>query len=68
MITGILKEIKQEEHRVSITPAGVEILRQHGHQVLVETYAGHDSGYDDHRYRESGAEIVASDFRGVGLP
>ena len=60
MITGILKEIKQEEHRVSMTPAGVEILRQHGHQVLVEKDAGHGSGYDDHRYREVGAEIVSS--------
>ena len=60
MITGILKEIKQEEHRVSMTPAGVEILRQRGHQVLVQKDAGHGSGYDDRRYEEVGAEIVFS--------
>lgn len=60
MITGILKEIKQEEHRVSMTPAGVEIMRQHGHQVLVEKNAGRGSGFDDRRYQDAGAEIVAT--------
>ncbi len=60
MITGILKEIKQEEHRVAMTPAGAELMHQHGHQVLVEKNAGEGSGYDDCRYQEAGAEIVAT--------
>ena len=36
MIVGVLKEIKAEENRVSMTPGGVELLREHGHTVLVE--------------------------------
>ncbi len=60
MITGILKEIKQEEHRVAITPAGVEIMRQHGHTVLVEQNAGRDSGYEDRCYQDAGAEIITT--------
>lgn len=39
MIVGILKEIKTEEHRVSITPAGVEVMKQNGHRVIVEEKA-----------------------------
>jgi alanine dehydrogenase len=58
MIIGILKEIKQEEHRVAMTPAGVELMRHRGHTILVEKSAGRDSGYEDLRYREAGAEIV----------
>lgn len=58
MIVGLLKEIKNEEHRVAITPAGVELLTGQGHTVLVEKNAGHDSGFEDNQYREAGAEIV----------
>lgn len=36
MIVGILKEIKTEEHHVSMTPAGVEVMKQNGHTVLME--------------------------------
>ncbi len=46
MITGILKEIKTEEYRVSMTPAGVEIMKNNGHTVLVEKNAGIGSGAD----------------------
>ncbi|MEW6079362.1 MAG: alanine dehydrogenase [Thermodesulfobacteriota bacterium] len=60
MIIGILKEIKQEEHRVAMTPAGVEIMRQRGHQVLVEKDAGLGSGFEDSRYRQAGADIIAT--------
>ncbi|MFP3928775.1 MAG: alanine dehydrogenase [Desulfobacteraceae bacterium] len=60
MLVGILKEIKAEEHRVSMTPAGVEMMRQHGHGVLVERNAGLESGFDDELYEEAGAEIVGT--------
>jgi len=58
MIVGILKEIKAEENRVSMTPAGVEVMRQNGHTVLVENNAGIGSGYDNAGYIEAGAEMV----------
>ena len=58
MITGILKEIKTEEYRVSMTPAGVEIMENNGHTVLVEKNAGVGSGFDDKAYAAAGAEIV----------
>ncbi len=58
MIVGILKEIKAEENRVCMTPAGVEVMKQNGHDVLVETNAGVGSGFDDEAYRAAGAEIV----------
>ena len=58
MIIGILKEIKAEENRVSMTPAGAEVMRQNGHTVLVEKNAGIGSGYEDSTYINSGAEII----------
>ena len=60
MIVGILKEIKAAENRVSMTPAGVEVMLESGHDVLVETEAGMGSGFDDAAYRDAGAEIVAT--------
>jgi alanine dehydrogenase len=60
MIVGVLKEIKAEENRVSMTPAGVEILRQNGHTVLVEKNAGKGSGFNNRDYSEAGAEIIDS--------
>ena len=58
MIVGILKEIKSEENRVCMTPAGAEIMFQNGHQVLVEKTAGEGSGFSDQQYSDAGAEIV----------
>jgi alanine dehydrogenase len=58
MIVGILKEIKAEENRVSMTPAGVEVLLDHGHSVLVERGAGLGSGFEDRLYADAGAEIA----------
>jgi alanine dehydrogenase len=58
MIAGILKEIKIEENRVSMTPAGVEVLKDHGHTLLVEKGAGSGSGFEDKAYVAAGAEIV----------
>lgn len=60
MIVGILKEIKTAEHRVCMTPAGVDILRQHGHQVLVEHNAGAGSGFVNENYLDAGAEIIST--------
>ena len=58
MIIGILKEIKTEENRVSMTPAGVEVMKQNGHDILVEKSAGIGSGFDDSAYVKAGAQIV----------
>jgi alanine dehydrogenase len=60
MIIGILKEIKTEENRVSMTPAGVEVMIQNGHTLLVEKNAGKGSGFEDETYKEAGAEMVAT--------
>ena len=58
MIVGILKEIKTEENRVCMTPAGVEVMTANGHQLLVETAAGVGSGFSDADYLQAGAEIA----------
>jgi len=58
MIVGILKEIKAEENRVCMTPAGAEVMAQNGHTVLVEKNAGMGSGFNNKAYVEAGAEIV----------
>jgi alanine dehydrogenase len=55
-----LKEIKSEENRVAMTPAGVEVMKQNGHTLLVEKDAGMGSGFDDAAYTQAGAEIVAT--------
>jgi len=47
MIIGVPKEIKDNEARVGVTPAGVKALAEAGHHVLVETQAGRLSGFDD---------------------
>jgi alanine dehydrogenase len=59
MIVGIPREIKTDENRVALTPAGVSALRRRGHTVLVERSAGLGSGFDDRAYRAAGARIVA---------
>ena len=58
MIIGIPKEIKKEEYRVAITPAGVTELKQDGHTVLIETDAGKGSGFSDDDYLAADADIV----------
>jgi alanine dehydrogenase len=58
MIVGILKEIKVEENRVSMTPAGVEVMISHGHTLLVEKSAGVGSGFSDDAYLKAGARLV----------
>ena len=60
MIIGVLKEIKAEENRVCMTPAGVEVMKQNGHEVLVEKNAGLGSGFNNAVYKSAGAEIIDS--------
>jgi alanine dehydrogenase len=60
MIIGVPKEIKQDEYRVGILPAGVEELTRAGHKVLIETGAGEGSGISDEDYLRYGAEVVSS--------
>ncbi len=58
MIIGIPKEIKNNENRVAITPAGVHALVNRGHQVMIEQSAGVGSGITDAEYLEVGACIL----------
>ena len=59
MIIGVAKEIKNNENRVSLTPAGADALVKTGHKVLIEKSAGVGSGFEDESYTAVGAEIVA---------
>jgi len=58
MIIGTAREIKNQEYRVGLTPAGVSELVRDGHQVLVEQQAGLGSGFSDDDYRQAGAWLV----------
>jgi alanine dehydrogenase len=60
MHIGVPKEIKAQEYRVGLTPAGVRELTQAGHEVLVETQAGAAVGFTDDLYRQAGAQILDS--------
>ena len=60
MLIGIPKEIKNNENRVALTPAGVQSLVAKGHVVLIETNAGLGSGFADADYANQGAKIVAT--------
>src|SRR5690606_20907948 len=57
MQVGVPAEIKDNEFRVAITPAGVHTLAQRGHDVAIEKSAGVGAGYLDDDYREAGATI-----------
>lgn len=58
MKIGIPKEIKNNENRVGMTPAGVAELARHGHEVYVQHTAGEGSGFADDAYTAAGATIV----------
>lgn len=60
MIVGVPKEIKDNESRVGMVPAGVHALVEDGHKVLVEENAGLESGFENEDYRAAGARIVKS--------
>jgi alanine dehydrogenase len=60
VIVGLPKEIKDNEYRVGLTPAGVRALSDSHHQVIVERSAGEGSGFDDALYQRAGAQIIDS--------
>lgn len=61
MHIGVVKEIKDRENRVALTPKGVNALGQDGHTVMVQTGAGIGSGFTDDDYSQAGAEICSVD-------
>ncbi|MDP4083999.1 MAG: alanine dehydrogenase [Bacillota bacterium] len=60
MFIGVPKEIKNNENRVALTPAGVVSFLKAGHTVLVEKDAGLGSGFTNEDYASAGAEIIES--------
>ena len=60
MIVGLPKEIKDNEYRVGLTPAGVRALKDGGHEVIAEKSAGEGSGFEDSLYQRAGATIIDS--------
>jgi alanine dehydrogenase len=60
MIIGVPKEVKPDEYRVAVVPAGVEQLKRGGHTVVIERGAGVGSGLADADYEAYGAEMVSS--------
>ncbi|MCC6465245.1 MAG: alanine dehydrogenase [Planctomycetes bacterium] len=60
MIVGVPREIKPQEYRVGMVPAGVNALVEAGHQVLVEVGAGLGSGILDEQYEKAGAKLVST--------
>jgi alanine dehydrogenase len=60
MIIGVPKEIKNNENRVALTPAGAQELIKRGHTVYVETSAGEGSGFNNDEYVKAGAKMIAT--------
>ena len=60
MIIGVPKEIKNNENRVALTPAGVAEFKKNGHTVYVQTQAGAGSGFSDEEYEKAGASILSN--------
>jgi alanine dehydrogenase len=58
MIIGVPKEIKNNENRVALTPAGVAEFKKHGHTVYVQASAGEGSGFSDEEYTGAGAQLL----------
>ena len=58
MIVGVPTEIKTDEYRVALTPAGVRELVEHGHEVVVQAGAGEGSAIADEDYRSQGARVL----------
>ncbi len=69
MIIGVPKEIKTEEFRVGLTPAGARELSRDSHRVMIETGAGQGSGFSDEEYKKAGAVSAAREevFRSAEL-
>ena len=60
MIVGCPTEIKNNENRVGITPAGVNELTNHGHTVYIQEGAGNGSGFFDKEYTDAGAKMLST--------
>jgi alanine dehydrogenase len=60
MIIGVPKEIKNNENRVALTPAGTQEFVKRGHTVLIQTTAGVGSGFSDEEYKSAGATMISS--------
>ena len=60
MRIGIPKETMVDEYRIALLPVGAQLLVEDGHEVWVQTEAGHGSGYLDEEYEKAGARIVDS--------
>jgi len=60
MLVGVPKEIKNNEFRVALTPAGAHELVTRGHEVLIQASAGEGSGFQDSDYQQAGAKIAAT--------
>ena len=58
MIIGVPKEIKDNENRVALTPAGVKELKKHGHEIYIQATAGEGSGFTDETYKLAGAKTL----------
>ncbi len=58
MIIGVPKEIKNNENRVALTPAGAQEFVRRGHTVYLQTKAGEGSGFSDQEYIGAGAKIL----------
>lgn len=58
MLIGIPKEIKNNENRVALTPAGAKELVRRGHQLFIQQSAGINSGFADREYEEAGAKLL----------
>ena len=64
MKIGLPKEIKDNEYRVGLTPAGVQALANAGHSVFVQKTAGEGSGFTDEQYVMAGGQLTFSGFAG----
>jgi len=60
MKIGVPTEVKNNEHRVGLTPESVKILSDSGHQLFVQSNAGHAIGFTNQLYESSGAQIIDS--------
>ena len=60
MLIGVPSEIKPQESRVGLTPASVQELTNHGHQVLVEDKAGFGAGFENEEYEKAGGKISST--------
>ena len=59
LVIGVPRELSEDENRVALVPDAVQLLTDHGHQVLVEEYAGSAAHFNNHAYAEAGAVLTS---------